>query len=143
MLYIDFFFFHTFEVTSYAHVYKISFWALHSYHTLCTVLLYVNMMSLQCPTLTMHTEYCVSLCYFKEGHSLPWSQPSLIHRWIVVINLRANGSRQSTWTPAQTLTDCPFSDPVSVSDGDEQKYCLSSPLLRTGCHPQTARSMCL
>ena len=35
------------------------------------------------------------------------------------------------------------SDPVSVSDGDEQKYCLSSPLLRTGCHPQTARAMCL
>ena len=37
MLYIDFYFSHTFEVTSYAHVQKIIFWALHSYHTLCTV----------------------------------------------------------------------------------------------------------
>ena len=46
---------------------------------------------------TMNTEYCVALCYYKGGHSLPWSQPSWIHRWIVVINLNGpNGSRRST-----------------------------------------------
>ena len=68
---------------------------------------------------TQNTEYCVALCYYKGGHSLPWSQPSWIHRWIVVINLNGpNGSQRSTWSGhPHTVTNSSESlDSVTVSD---------------------------
>ena len=54
---------------------------------------------------TTHTECCVALCNNKGGHLpiLPWSQPSWIRQWILVINLNGtNGSRRSRLTEIHT-----------------------------------------
>ena len=49
------------------------------------------------------TRNVVWLCVITKGDILPWSQPSWIRQWILVINLNGtNGSRRSRLTEIRT-----------------------------------------
>ena len=58
------------------------------------------------------TRNVVWLCVITKGDILPWSQPSWIRQWILVINLNGtNGSRRSRLTEirthvTQSLSEC-------------------------------------
>ena len=91
----------------------------------------------------VHPECCVALCNNKGGHSLPWSQPSWIHQWIVVINLIGpNGSRRSTRISIHRLTlwhwEWEWLSQWRVKPRNSESTgvidCLSSPLLQTWLH---------
>ena len=82
------------------------------------------------------TRNVVWLCVVTKGDILPWSQPSCIHQWILVINLNGpNGSRRSTLTEIHThVTHChTVTEWVSVRrDWHGWFIFLLSPLQRTG-----------
>ncbi len=82
------------------------------------------------------TRNVVWLCVITKGDILPWSQPSCIHQWILVINLNGpNGSRRSTLTEIHThVTHChTVTEWVSVRrDWHGWFIFLLSPLQRTG-----------